>query len=230
MSNFTLQEYRKIIKHHKHRVCDFYDSLNKEQWTLLRHDVEFVPSRALELAKIEKYYGVSASYVFQVRSNAYNVFSTRNKNIIKNLRTLGAKIGLHVYVGDTWDWRSLEKEIQSQRRIFEDGLEMHCDRFSFHRPPSWVLENRSDFIGGMLNMYGKSFFEHSKDAQDIKYIADSRHVWNYGDPYENHPRIQLSMHVDEWSEKTTPHWNNIIEENHNEFIDTLRSECTHYND
>ena len=230
MSNFTLQEYRKLIKHHKHRVCDFYDSLKKDQWTILRHDVEFVPSRAFELAKIEKYYGVSASYVFQVRSNAYNIFSTRNKHLIKNLRILGAKIGLHVYVGDTWDWRSLEKEIQSQKRIFEDGLEMHCDRFSFHRPPSWVLENRSDFIGGMLNMYGKSFFEYSKDAQDIKYIADSRHVWNYGDPYENHPRIQLSMHVDEWSEKTTPHWNNIIEEHHKEFIDTLHSECTHYND
>ena len=54
MSDFTLQEYRKLIKHHKHRVCDFYDSLKKDQWTILRHDVEFVPSRAFELAKIEK--------------------------------------------------------------------------------------------------------------------------------------------------------------------------------
>ena len=49
MSEFTLQEYRKIIKHHKHRVCDFYDSLKKDQWTILRHDVEFVPNRAFEL-------------------------------------------------------------------------------------------------------------------------------------------------------------------------------------
>ena len=158
MSDFTLQEYRKIIEHHKDRVCDFYDSLKMKQWTVIRHDVEFVPNRAFELAKIEKFYGVSASYVFQVRSNAYNIFSARNKHLIKNLRILGAKIGLHVYVGDVWDWRSLEKEIQSQRRIFEDGLEMHCDRFSFHRPPPWVLENRTDFIGGMLNMYGPSFF------------------------------------------------------------------------
>ena len=84
MSEFTLQEYRKIIKHHKHRVCDFYDSLKKNQWTILRHDVEFVPNRAFELAKIEKFYGVSASYVFQVRSNAYNIFSARNKHLIKN--------------------------------------------------------------------------------------------------------------------------------------------------
>ena len=61
MSDFTLQEYRKLIKHHKHRVCDFYDSLKKDQWTILRHDVEFVPSRAFELAKIEKYYGTKLS-------------------------------------------------------------------------------------------------------------------------------------------------------------------------
>ena len=230
MSDFTLQEYRKLIQHHKHRVCDFYDSLKKDEWTVLRHDVEFIPSRAFELAKMEKYYGVSASYVFQVRSNAYNIFSTRNKNLIKNLRTLGAKIGLHVYVGDVWDWRSLENEIQSQKRIFEDGLGMHCDRFSFHRPPPWVLENRSDFIGGMLNMYGKSFFEYKKNPQHIKYIADSRHEWNYDDPYTNHPKIQLSMHVDEWSDKTTPHWDNIIKEHHDEFIDTLHSECTHYHE
>ena len=228
MSEFTLQEYRKIIKHHKHRVCDFYDSLKKDQWTILRHDVEFVPNRAFELAKIEKFYGVSASYVFQVRSNAYNIFSARNKHLIKNLRILGAKIGLHVYVGDVWDWRSLEKEIQSQRRIFEDGLEMHCDRFSFHRPPPWVLENRTDFIGGMLNMYGPSFFEYHRLPIHIKYIADSRHQWNYGDPYINHERIQLNMHVDEWSDKETNHWDNIKEEHAEEFINTLHSECTPY--
>ena len=133
-----------------------------------------------------------------------------------------------MYVGDVWDWRSLEKEIQSQRRIFEDGLEMHCDRFSFHRPPPWVLENRTDFIGGMLNMYGPSFFEYHRLPIHIKYIADSRHQWNYGDPYINHPRIQLNMHVDEWSDKETNHWDNIKEEHAEEFINTLHSECTHY--
>ena len=105
---------------------------------------------------------------------------------------------------------------------------MHCDRFSFHRPPSWVLENRADFIGGMLNMYGPSFFEYDPEPNNIKYIADSRHQWNYGSPYTNHPKIQLSMHVDEWSNKETNHWDNIKEEHMEEFTNTLFTECTHY--
>ena len=105
---------------------------------------------------------------------------------------------------------------------------MHCDRFSFHRPPDWVLENRTDFIGGMLNMYGPSFFEYHRLPIHIRYIADSKHQWNYGNPYVNHERIQLNMHVDEWSDKDKNHWDNIKEEHAEEFINTLHSECTHY--
>ena len=77
-------------------------------------------------------------------------------------------------------------------------------------------------------MFGPSFFEYGSAPTKIKYIADSSHEWNYGNPYENHSKIQLSMHVDEWSAKESDHWDNIKEEHMDEFITTLYSECTHY--
>ena len=71
----------------------------------------------------------------------------------------------------------------------EIGLGLKIDRFSFHRPADWVLKNRSDVMNGLLTLYGGSFFEHTKTPKTpkhIKYLADSRHRWDYGHPLENH--------------------------------------------
>ena len=65
-----------------------------ENFILLRHDVEFDISRALELAKIESKHNVKSTFFFQVYSSAYNSLSPINKNMIKQIKDLGHNIGI----------------------------------------------------------------------------------------------------------------------------------------
>ena len=135
---------------------------------MIRHDVEFSPRRALEIARLDDSAGVESSFLFQVKSNAYNLFSSENLNILQEVMALNRKVGLHLYVSDIaeGEWATLEKELELQVSIFESVTDMPVDRFSFHRPPRWVLENRADKISGYITMYGESF-EFSNNPQGV---------------------------------------------------------------
>ena len=138
---FTYNEYIKILKLIEPRLS-FFKLQMPENYILLRHDVEFDISRAFELAKIESKHNVKSTFFFQVYSAAYNSLSPINKNMIKQIKDFGHDIGLHLYVSDLIDgnWSKLYKEIDIQKIIFEKGLEMDCNIFSYHRPPKWFLE------------------------------------------------------------------------------------------
>ena len=116
--------------------------------------------------------------------------------------------------------------------MFETGLELPCNIFSFHRPaPSpWVLQIRKDYLFGALNAYGPTFFEYTKDPKNIKYFADSNHRWKYGHPIDNleFPKIQLLVHPDEWSDKNDltelGFLNSLVDDSRKDFISTIDEE------
>ncbi len=117
---------------------------------------------------------------------------------------LGHKVGLHFYVTDIEknQWDLLETELLKQADILSLAINKNIDRFSYHRPPKWILENRENKIKSLINMYGKSFFELSDTPKSIKYLADSKHCFPYGHPIENSSfkKIQILLHPDEWSD------------------------------
>lgn len=232
---FTHVEYLEILQKIGLTLKDYTEAAESDTFTVLRHDVEFSVARAHEMALIEHQLGVTSTFFFQAVSSAYNPFSLINKNLITNIKNLGHRVGLHFYVTHVaaGDWHHLEKELGAQRLLFETGLGLDCDRFSFHRPPRWVLENQEDEITGLINAYGKSFFEFSDQPQHIKYIADSKHRWSYGHPLDAYPqeKVQILIHPDEWSVSggnTKQNFAALIGEHHDAFIDTLDGESKHF--
>jgi len=232
---FTHKEYIKILKLIGPRLS-FFKLQMPENFILMRHDVEFDVSRALELAKIESKYNVRSTFFFQVFSSAYNSLSPINKNMIKQIKDLGHNIGLHLYATNLEDdnWSKLQKEINIQKTIFEKGLKIDCNIFSYHRPPKWFLENRNDQINGLINAYGRSFFEYSSNPKEIIYLSDSQHKWAYGHPLDknNFSKLQILLHPDEWSSKgdssEKEFFNKIINEHNQQFINTLDTETKHF--
>ena len=83
---FSYSNYRKILTKNKSLIFDYKEIKNKNSFILLRHDVEFSPQRALRIAEIDHSENVSSSFLFQVRSNAYNVLSTINREIILQIQ------------------------------------------------------------------------------------------------------------------------------------------------
>ncbi len=228
---FAYREYSAIIYRYKVINCDFPESINRDSFAVIRHDVEFNVERAASLARIDAKAGIVSTFLFQVTSNAYNILSNVNRQRIIGIRDQGLKIGLHLQITDVRenDWEAVEREIVFQANVLEQAIGIEVDRFSFHRPPDWVLNSRENYIAGYLNLYGKSFFEFDPKPKKIKYIADSRHRFDYGHPLDsfNFEKFHLLLHPDEWSVQGFGEYDNFRElenENSVEFERTLQSE------
>lgn len=224
---FTYKEYKEILS-----MFDFVDFTELvEGKAVLRHDVEYSPKRALEMAKIDKKLGVKSSFFFQVTSDCYNLLSNENRDIVYEIIELGHKIGLHVYCSYVPDykWDDLENEIIIQRELIDKVFMV--DRFCFHRPKAWMLQRNHDYICGMLNAYGISFFNFPR-PKDVKYFADSNHQWKYGYPSEHsYAKTHINIHPDSWSEKgedISKNYDILVEENKNNFEESLKREARHF--
>ena len=116
-----------------------------------------------------------------------------------------------------------------QSKLFYIATGIEIDRFSYHRPPEWVLKNNSNRIQGLINMYGKSYFEFSNNPKEIKYYAASNHTFKYGNPLKNSNfnKFQILLHPDEWSKKGLNECDNffsLIKENEINFLKILENE------
>ncbi len=232
---FSYREYKEIVNKYRDTICKPTDALSKSAFTIIRHDVEFSVVRAYKLALMEAELNVSSTFFFQCISNAYNITSQENRKIIRSIQDMGHSIGLHLYISHVieQDWDMVFHELCSQKQILENITEKKTDIFAFHRPAKWVLENRSDIIDGMINIYGESFFEFSTTQKHIKYLADSMHRWNFGHPLENHKfeKFQINTHPDEWTNQGLDEYENfksLIDEHSKEFMFTIDNECKHF--
>ena len=212
MSNFSFNEFKKILKYYKKFLKPvFFDEIKKntENFFIVRHDVEFSIERAFELAEIEKKeLKVKSSFFFQITNNSYNPFSYENKKIIMGIKKMGHKIGLHFnYKGQNSNLK-IKKELISQSKIFNELFENDYRFFSPHRPSKFpfLFKLKSKNLN---NTYSKLFFNDfekaKKNVDRIIYLVDSRHEWKYLHPLELdltiHKKVHLVFHPDAWSKK-----------------------------
>lgn len=237
--------YRQILSDIKKsgKLMDYSDAREVNEFVILRHDVEFSMERAYKMAQIENEEQVSSTYFVQISNNAYNAFSDRNKKRIAEIKDMGHVIGLHYHLEGETDPLKVRDGIRDQLRIMSELLGFPVERFSIHRPIRQVYYNMIP-IEGVINAYSSEYFtllDADSDGNidetklEVKYIADSRHQWNYGYPdqetLKKYKKIQLLIHPDFWSEEgldAEHNFRKMIRENSYEFINTLNSECHHF--
>ncbi len=232
---FSYFEYRNIIEHYQPKIKDFSEvTKDDESFCVLRHDVEFVLERALKMAEIDHEYGIVSSFFIQVMNSAYNPLSIKNKKILKQLRRLGHKVGLHLYLShiDEENPDILLEELEEQAKILEICINDSVDRFSYHRPPKWVLPIDLSDRTSLINAYSSNYFEYLIEnnlPKKIKYYSDSNHKWSYGHPLdeEKYSRFQLCIHPDEWTEfggDDIDNFKNMLHQSRKIFMDNIDSE------
>ena len=130
---------------------------------------------------------------------------------------------------------SVRDGVRDQLRIMSEMLEMPIDTYSFHRPLKEVYYYNIT-IPHTINAYSSHFFSYADIVDDntkldVKYIADSKHRWNYGYPdYKTlmmYKKVQLLIHPFSWTEKGYDNYENfvhLIDEKNNELIETLTNE------
>jgi hypothetical protein len=206
---FTITNYRKMIQIAKNNNCQFkffFEKTDiKSKAIFWRHDVEFSPFVALNMAEIEASEGVKATYFFQLHAEFYNVLEKAISEIVFKIKSYGHDIGLHFdshYFNVTTE-KDLEKYLALDTRFFNEIFNMDVKVFSFHNTNDFVLSCEEDRYAGLINVYSKYFKEN------FSYCADSTGYWRYERLADvlNNPavhRLQVLTHDAMWSKEILP--------------------------
>lgn len=240
---FSYSNYEKLCENilETGRLCNYSYVLNHnpDEFIILRHDVEFSPERAYNLAKLESKLGIASTYFFQMTNNAYNILSSYNIGLVKGILEMKHQVGLHFHLNDMTDLKLITKQIKYEIKLLSYYLKSPIDCFSFHRPTELVLKNCMQ-LDNIINAYDKNFFTYFNQNEiapviNVKYVADSKNQWQYTSPYtypsreffQSYKKVQILCHPYSWTLSGYDTLNNLkslISENQKNFITTLDKE------
>lgn len=238
---FSYEDYRNIITIIKEsgRAATFEEAKNREDFIVMRHDVEFSVDRAYRLSQIEKEMNFTSTYFFQWTNNSYNILSYKNTDIIRKMHESGHKIGLHYAINGLTNLEEIKDKILLEVNVLSSMMGFEINSFSIHRPKNDILKTNLK-IEGLLNAYGEHFFTYAEDVTEdsalaVKYVSDAQHHWNYGVPDREtllgHKKVQILTHPYSWTEQGYDNLNNfrtMLEERQQELIHTIDHECKHF--
>ena len=171
--SFTYSSYRALINCLHERLYAFVDYHNYEKNTrcvILRHDIDNSIDKSVKLAELEAELGVKSTFFVLLTSDFYNPSSKKNIKGLHRIQELGHEIGLHFDEMAYDEFKSVPKAIIREAGILSDILGAPVTTVSMHRPSQQTL-NADYQIPGLINSYGKTFFN------DFKYLSDSRRRW-----------------------------------------------------
>ena len=177
---FNITNYKKLLKYinnSKFNFKTFKDNLSHGRNIIMRHDIDFCPERALDLAIIENSNSVISTYFFLINTEFYNLNAKINQKIIKKIINLGHEVGLHfdasLYTNKNDLIAGCKREISALEKIISKNVYI----ISFHRPSKNIL-NLENSLSGINHTYMKKF------TKDIEYCSDSQGKWRFKRPQE----------------------------------------------
>lgn len=235
---FSYDDYREIIRiiRESGRQATYREALERDDFIIMRHDVEYSVERAFELSKVEESMDFRSHFFFQWTNNSYNILSRKNRDILKEMHERGQHIGLHFALNGMTDMNAVREEILREIEMLSTMLGFEIHAFSIHRPSPDALAANFKF-DHILNAYQDEFFTFDPKASpeselEVKYMSDANHIWRYGYPDEKnilgHKKVQILTHPFAWTKKGYDNYDNfrtLIEEKYDELIDSIDREC-----
>ena len=170
---FSYTSYEGLIKTLQEAGYIFTDYQCYEKYSrcvILRHDIGNSIEKALRLAELEARLGVKSTYFVLMTTDFYNPSSKKSLEGLRKIQEYGHEIGLHF---DEMAYDELDDvvgAILKEAKVLSEILGTPITIVSMHRPSLKTLEANYE-IPGMINSYGKTFFN------DFKYLSDSRRRW-----------------------------------------------------
>lgn len=235
---FSYDDYKEIIRiiQSTGQAMGYEEALRRDEFVIMRHDVEYSVERAYELSKVESSMDFCSTWFFQWTNNSYNILSRRHQDMIRDMKERGHHIGLHFALNGLTDMREVRRQIAKEMRILSDMFGYEITQFSVHRPSAAVLAENIK-LPNILNAYQDDFFTFAPDVTPdtplkVKYMSDANHIWRYGYPDEKNitgfSKVQILTHPFAWSEKGYDNRDNyatLIQEKYREMIESIDNEC-----
>jgi len=204
---FTYEAYGNLIdllRNHKYKIASYHDWQASEKCVILRHDIDYDLSKAVELAEFERRLGVHSTYFVLLTSDFYNVFSGKSADILHKISECGHQIGLHFdevrYPELTGNADAIREKIIRESNCLSAAVGREITTVSMHRPSKAILEADLE-IPGIINSYGSVYFK------GFKYLSDSRRRWR--EPVEDiisseqYDRLHILTHAFWYNETET---------------------------
>ena len=195
------QLLREILEN-GYRVVDFagLDLESEERQVVLRHDVDFIPRLALDMAEIDSSCGINATFFFLVRSHAYNLFSRPTLEVLDAIARQAHAIGVHCALPssppDTEG--DLVNLVQQDVAIARLAFPRVAPLFSWHSaPPAFFKRWAGLTVPGLVNAYDERYFSriaYVSDSVARRSLADLREFFRRG----THRKVQLLLHPIIW--------------------------------
>jgi hypothetical protein len=204
------------------RFADVAKGFPTEPFFILRHDVDYSPAAALELAKQEASRGVHATYFLLLNGFYYNMLSPEHAALGARLVAMGHEVGLHYDVKflsafPPERWADL---IHMQASLLGELSGTRVTAIAMHQPGlngEDPMRNSAEYV----NAYDDRFY------RDIPYVSDSCRAWWDAAweilSFEVAPsRLQLALHPINWAERDRDR-ESIFRALHNNLAVSVRS-------
>jgi len=172
----SYEDLLKFILKSKLKISSFKDVNESGRSIIIRHDVDFCPVLALDLALIDIKYNIKSTFFFLLRSSFYNTISSQNYNAIKKIISLGHTVGLH-FDASIYGNKELDVNCRKEISILEKIFDIKIDIVSFHRPVKSLINTNKE-IANCKHTYMKKYFE------DMVYCSDSEGRWRFKNPID----------------------------------------------
>ena len=178
--DFTTLRYAEILKVAKsrYRFLTFVNRHSQGSVALWRHDIDFSPQRALEMARVEADAEVVATYFVQLSSRFYNVFEPEIVTVVRQIGQLGHDIGLHfdpeAGIGGEDEEGDLARRLSFEADVLGHVAHRRVEAFSLHNPTtiSSNVLNQPQY-GDLINA------SHHSLREEFSYCSDSNGVWRH---------------------------------------------------
>lgn len=155
------------------------DGYLAEKCFILRHDVDVSVDCALQMAQVEKEFGVRSIYFFLLTSPLYNLLSKETAKQVRAIYELGHEVGLH-FDPDAYSVDAFDRVQDEMNTLVSYYPFANSTWISFHRPGVKAGQlSELTLPGGIRHTYEAQFFA------GLAYFSDSRGGWGRGNPVES---------------------------------------------
>ena len=188
----------------------FHGSARTRRHLLLRHDVDFSPSLALPMARLEHQKGVRSTWFIGIHLT-YNALGPSQAPAIRELVSLDHEIGFHydATVYDGLDRAEQGERLRADVAQLESVAGGSIDSIAMHNPSSSVSPD--PFLSGeeFHNAYNPDLMA------DACYTSDSCRAWRpegLAACFDSDiPLAYLLIHPEVWTTRPIPAWRDLLD-------------------
>lgn len=157
--DFSLEHYDEIL----HAIEKRAGSVTERKDIILAHDIDISPKYALELARLEYYHGIKATYYVLLHSDWYNALAPQNMALIQEIKALGHEVAFHYDGRYDFDLESVHRAFCSMTKTDSIEVSQHLVGITPNVSIPHSLHDRSAIM-----------------KEGYQYIADSGGWWRNG--------------------------------------------------